>query len=71
MTRLLEGAIRKVGEISEDEQNIIASQILETIEDEETWGRLLRKNSAKLRKLAANALDEHRCGEAPPLNEIL
>jgi hypothetical protein len=55
MTRLLEDALRKVGELSEDEQNAIASQILETLEDEEAWGKILRKNPAKLRKLAEKA----------------
>jgi len=71
MTRLLEDALRKVGELSEDEQNAIASQILETLEDEEAWGKMLRKNPAKLRKLAEKALDEHRRGKTRPLDEIL
>ena len=71
MTRLLEDALRKVGKLSEDEQNGIASQILETLEDEEAWGKMLRKNPAKLRKLAEKALDEHRRGKARPLDEIL
>jgi hypothetical protein len=52
MTRLLEDALRKVGKLSDDEQNGIASQILETLADEEAWGKTLRKNPAKLRKLA-------------------
>jgi hypothetical protein len=71
MTRLLEDALRKVGELPEDEQNALASQILETLEDEEAWGKVLRKNPAKLRKLAMTALDEHRQGNARPLDEIL
>lgn len=71
MTRLLEDALRKVGKLSEDEQNAIASQILETLEDEEVWEKLLRKNPAKLRKLAAKALDEHRRGRTRALDEIL
>jgi hypothetical protein len=58
MTRLLEDALRKAGELPEDEQDAIASQILATIEDEEAWAKTLRKNPAKLRKLAAEALDE-------------
>ena len=71
MTRLLEDALRKVGKLSEDEQDGIASQILETLEDEEAWARTLRKNPAKLRKLAEKALDEHRRGETLPLDEIV
>ena len=55
MTQLLADALRKVGQLSEDEQNAIASQILETLEDGEVWEKMLRKNPAKLRKLAAKA----------------
>jgi hypothetical protein len=71
MTQLLEDALRKVGKLSEDEQNAIASQILETLEDEEAWEKMLRKNPARLRELAAKALDEHRRGESQPLDELL
>jgi hypothetical protein len=71
MTRLLEDALRKIDKLSEDEQNGIASQILETLEDEQAWGKMLRKNPAKLRKLAEKALDEHRRGKTRPLDEIL
>jgi hypothetical protein len=71
MTRLLEDVLRKVGDLSEDEQNSIASQVLETLEDEEAWGKMLRKNPVKLRKLAEKALDEHRRGKTRPLDEIL
>ena len=60
MTRLLEDALRKVSKLSEDEQDGIASQILETLEDEEAWGKMLRKNPAKLRQLAEKARGEDR-----------
>jgi hypothetical protein len=71
MTRLLEDALRKVAKLSEVEQDGIASQILLTLEDEEAWGKMLRKNPAKLRKLADKALDEYRRGKTRPLDEIL
>jgi hypothetical protein len=71
MTQLLEDALREVGKLPEDEQDAIASQILATIEDEEAWAKTLRKNPAKLRKLAAKALDEHRRGATRPLDELL
>jgi len=71
MTQLLADVLRKVGKLSADEQNAIASQILATLEDEEAWEKTLRKNPAKLRKLAAKALDEHRRGKTRPLGEIL
>jgi hypothetical protein len=71
MTQLLEDALRKVGMLSEEEQTAIASQILETLKDEEAWEKKLRKNPAKIRNLAVKALDEHRRGKTRPLEEIL
>ena len=71
MTQLLEKALQKVGVLSEEEQNAIASQILETLEDEEAWQRKLSSHPEKLRRLASEALEEHRRGESHPLDEIL
>lgn len=71
MTRLLADALRKVGELSEEEQNAIASQILDTLEDEEAWDKLFQRNPTKLRKIAAKALGEHRRGKTRPLEETL
>jgi len=71
MTYLLEDALQRVRNLSEDEQNAVASQILETLEDEEAWRQTLARNPAKLRALAEKALDEHRRGETRPLEEIL
>jgi hypothetical protein len=71
MTQLLERALLKIGALSEDEQNAIASQILETLEDEEAWRQKLLRHPAKLRQLADEALQEHRRGETRPLDESL
>jgi len=71
MTQLLEDALQKVRNLSEDEQNAIATQILETLEDEEAWRHTLSRNPTKLRALADKALSEHRRGETRPLEEIL
>ena len=37
MTELLENALRKVATLPREEQDAIASQILETLEDETAW----------------------------------
>ena len=66
MTQLLEKALQKIGALPEDEQNAIASQILETLEDEQVWRQKLSRNPAKLRQLAEEALEEHRRGETRP-----
>jgi len=71
MTGLLEEALRRVEALSQQEQDAVASQILETLDDEEAWARSFRENPEKLRALARKAVEEHRRGETLPLDEIL
>jgi hypothetical protein len=71
MTGLLEEALRRVASLSPDEQDVIASQILETLDDEEAWARSFREKPDLLRRLAQEALEEHRRGETRPLDELL
>jgi len=71
MTGLLEEALRRVGSLSAEEQDAIASQIIETLDDEEAWSRRLRRNPAVLRSLAREALEEHRRGETRTLDELI
>jgi hypothetical protein len=71
MTVLLERALRRVESLSREEQDAIASQILETLDDEEAWGRSFRDRPALLRALAREALEEHRRGETRPLDELI
>ncbi len=71
MTELLENALRKVAALTQDEQDAIAAQILETLEDEAAWREKLSRNPEKLRRLAEEALREKRDGETRPLDEIL
>lgn len=66
MTGLLEKALRR-----QQEQDAVASQILETLNDEEAWARGFRENPEKLRALAQKAVEEHRRGETLPLDGIL
>jgi hypothetical protein len=71
MTGLLEEALRRVESLSREEQDAIASQIMETLDDEEAWTRSFREKPAVLRSLAREALEEHRRGETRPLDELL
>jgi hypothetical protein len=71
MTGLLEEALRRVASLSPDEQDAIASQILETLDDEEAWARSFREKPDVLRRLAQEALEEHGRGETRPLDELL
>ena len=67
----MEEALRRIEALSQQEQDAVASQILETLNDEEAWARSFRENPEKLRALAKQAIEEHRRGETLPLDEIL
>lgn len=70
MTGLLEKAIRKAESLPKDEQDAIASQILDAISDEESWRRRF-EDGKKLERLAEAARNEFARGEARPLEELL
>jgi hypothetical protein len=71
VTELLENALRKVSALPREEQDAIASQILETIDDESAWKEKLARTQDKLRGLAREAQREHQRGETRPIDEIL
>ena len=71
MTGLLEKALKRVEALSESDQDAIASQILESLDDEEAWGATLDRNRDHFRALSQEALDEHRRGETRPFEELL
>jgi len=71
MTGLLEEALRRVESLSREEQDAIASQIMESLDDEEAWTRSFREKPAMLRSLAREALEEHRRSETRPLDELV
>jgi hypothetical protein len=70
MTGLLEKALRRVQSLSPEEQDTIASQILQVLDDEETWARSLRERSEPMQSMAREALEEHKRGETRPLDEL-
>jgi hypothetical protein len=71
MTSLLQEALRRVESLPIEEQDAIASQIIETLDDEEAWTRSFRENPALLRSLTHEALEEHQRGETRPLDELI
>ncbi len=71
MTKSLEEALKKVEGLSDKEQDAIAAQILEALEDEEAWQRSFQRDRDAFRGLAKEALEEHRRGETRPLEELL
>ena len=71
MTELLEKALRKVAALPQEEQDAIASQIIETLQDEAAWKEKLARTPEKLRRLAEEAQEEHHRGNTRPLDELL
>ncbi|MFN7923120.1 MAG: hypothetical protein U0Q16_23665 [Bryobacteraceae bacterium] len=71
MAGLLDEAMRRVNALSQDEQDAIAAQITETLDDEVAWAQRFRGDRTRLRELADEALAEHLRGETRPLDELL
>lgn len=63
MTKLVEQAFAKVSELPEQEQNEIASLILEEIADEEKWRKSFTNSQTQLEILAEEALKEYKLGK--------
>ena len=64
-------ALRRIECLPPEERDAIASQILETLDDEQAWARSYQEQPERLRRLAQEALDEHRRGETGPLDGLI
>jgi hypothetical protein len=62
MTKLLQEALAKASILPDDEQDAIASLVLEEIESERKWDELFAKSHDKLSQLADEAWAEHEAG---------
>lgn len=71
MTKLLEKAVEKISSLPQEEQDAIAAQILAELEDEAVWSRGFASSREKIRRLADEALAEHRKGKTRPLDDLL
>lgn len=71
MTELLEDALRKVATLPKEEQDAIASQIIETLQDEARWKETLASSSEKLGRLREEARREYQRAETRPIDELL
>ncbi len=63
MTQLLEKAFKKVSELPEIEQNVIAKWLIDELESEKKWEKLFAESEDLLEKLADEALAEHAQGK--------
>ncbi|HEY9704775.1 MAG TPA: hypothetical protein V6C58_20210 [Allocoleopsis sp.] len=68
MTELLERAIAQLQTRSVDEQNALASMILEELEEEQTWDESFKRSPDLLAKLAQEAMAEYYAGNTEELD---
>jgi hypothetical protein len=68
MTELLERVVRRVKNLSDREQDAIASLILEELEDDARWERSFAESQIVLAKLANEAMAEDKAGKTVALD---
>jgi hypothetical protein len=67
MTALLEQALAEVHRLPPDQQDAIATLILEELADEAAWNRAFAQSADVLARLAHKARAEKRAGTVKPL----
>jgi hypothetical protein len=68
MTALLEKAMNEVKALPPEEQDAVASLILEEIESEKRWDELFAGSQGQLAKLAEKAISAYQAGKTTPLD---
>lgn len=71
MTGLLEKALQRIEALPLEEQDSIASQILESMEDDALWDAKLGRDADVLQRLADEELRQHRNGETHSIDNLL
>ena len=66
MTKLLEQSFSAVSKLSEEEQDAIATLIMEELASERQWAEAFSKSQDELAKLTEEALEEFRKGKTKP-----
>ena len=68
MTKLLEKALIEIHKLPPEQQDFIATVILEELETERRWNKSFAESQEILSKMAAEALAEHRNGQTQDLD---
>jgi len=62
MTKLLKKAFTEASQLPEAEQDALAERLLAEIDSDRQWNEAFAKSGDLLRRLADEALEEHRAG---------
>ena len=68
MTALLEKALNQVNALPPEEQDALASLILEEIKSERLWDELFAGSQSEMSRLAEQAITEYKAGKTIPLD---
>lgn len=68
MSKLLEEALTKLAELPESEQDSIATWLLDELESDGRWKKILSDSGGTLGRLADEALAEHTDGRTEELD---
>lgn len=71
MTRVLEAALAELAKLPPDEQDVLATLLLDEIKSEQRWANSLARSQALLESLADEALAEFKAGKTKPLDKSL
>ena len=71
MTSVLEAALAQVAKLPPEEQDVLATLLLDEMQSEQRWSKTLAESQSVLKSLAAEALTEHRAGKTKSLDESL
>ena len=71
MTTVLEAALAQVAKLPPEEQDVLATLLLDEMQSEQRWAKTLSESQSVLKSLAAEALAEHRAGNTKSLDESL
>jgi len=68
MTRTLDTAIAKLAALPPDEQDRVGRWLLDELADQEHWSQQFESSQEALRRLAAEARDDHTHGRITELD---
>jgi hypothetical protein len=68
MTELLKKAFDEASKLPTDQQDAIASLLLEELKSDRAWGQTFDRTQDALEKLADEAIRDHRAGKTDKLD---
>jgi hypothetical protein len=68
MTELLKKAFHEAAQLPDDQQDAIASLLLEELKSDRAWGEAFDRSRNALEKLADEAIRDHKAGKTDKLD---